>query len=98
MNKIKATLLGVLIWVIITIIYSSFDANNNQHHSIGFPFPFYNYFAGNPGNSDVVAGGVAFSIDFISLILDLFFAAVFIFLLNLILVRLFKPSKTNSIL
>jgi hypothetical protein len=97
MNKIKATLLGILIWVVITIIYSSFGPNTNDYHSVGFPFHFYNYFAGNPGNSDVVSGGIAFSIDFISLILDLFFAVVFIVLLNLILLRLFKSSKSNSL-
>ena len=95
MNKTKATLLGMLIWVIITMIYSRFAGIANDFNSIGFPLHFYSYFASKPNNSDVVSEGTAFRIDFVPLILDLFCAIVFIVLLNVLLSKKFKPSKTN---
>ncbi|WP_374948689.1 hypothetical protein [Mucilaginibacter sp.] len=96
MNKTKGTLIGGLIWIIITIIYSKLYSFNSNYESIGFPLYFYRTFVGKPGNSDLIASGTAFRIDFIPLLIDLFSAALFIITLNFILDRLFKPTKTNT--
>jgi hypothetical protein len=91
-NKTKATFLGLFIWIIITIIFSKSDAASDGYDLIGFPIYFYSLFSGK--STDPTAYGV--KVDFIKLIFDLIIAAAFITLLNMILLKIFKPSKTTS--
>jgi hypothetical protein len=91
-NKTKATFLGLLIWIVITIIYSKVDAAPHGSDLIGFPFYFLSLSA---GKSAVVAVGLGFNLDFAHLILDVILAIAFVLLLNIILLKIFKPSKTK---
>ncbi|MBD1387719.1 hypothetical protein IDJ75_20720 [Mucilaginibacter rigui] len=92
MNKTKATFLGVLIWIIITLIFSQLNAASNGVYVIGFPFYFLTIFT----SKSAISTGFRFEGDLVKLASDLFIAFVFIVLLNIILMKLFKSSKTNS--
>jgi flagellar biogenesis protein FliO len=91
-NKTKATFLGILIWIIITLIFSQLNAASNGVYIIGFPFYFVNIFFDKSG----ISTGFRFEGDLVKLAYDLFIAFAFIVLLNIVLMKLFKPSKTNS--
>jgi hypothetical protein len=91
-NKTKAAYLGILIWIIITLIFSQLNAASNGVYIIGFPFYFVTIFLSESG----ISTGFRFEGDLVKLAYDLFIAFVFIVLLNIVLMKLFKPSKTNS--
>jgi hypothetical protein len=90
-NKTKAAFLGILIWIIITLIFSQLNAASNGVYIIGFPFYFVTIFL-----KSGISTGFRFEGDLVKLAYDLFIAFVFIVLLNIVLMKLFKPSKTNS--
>jgi hypothetical protein len=90
-NKTKAAFLGILIWIIITLIFSQLNTASNGVYIIGFPFYFVNIFFDKSG----ISTGFRFEGDLVKLAYDLFIAFVFIVLLNIVLMKLFKP-KTNS--
>ncbi|MBL4675348.1 MAG: hypothetical protein JKY70_03960 [Mucilaginibacter sp.] len=93
MNKTKATILGIIIWVILTVVFAKSDAASDGYSLMGFPFYFYTYFSGKQANT--VSSGTAFKIDLINLLADLFFAIAFVLLINFILLRIFKPKTTT---
>ncbi|OOQ60097.1 hypothetical protein [Mucilaginibacter pedocola] len=91
MSRKKTTLLGLLVWVVITFIFSEFHSASDGTDHIGFPFYFYSYFSGK--SDDPLAYGI--KIDFIKLFADLLIAAAFIIVFNMLSQKVSKPYKTN---
>lgn len=87
MIKRKAIWLAIAIWIIITVVFSRFDAPADGFTSIGFPLHFYTYFEGKSADGSFIKHGVIltyFLIDLIALI-------AFIFLIRIILLSRRKP-------
>ncbi|MBB6112496.1 hypothetical protein [Mucilaginibacter lappiensis] len=91
MIKTKAIWLGIAIWIIITVVFSKFDAPADGFSSIGFPLHFYTYFEGKSASGSSIDHGIILTyllVDFIALI-------VFIVLLHVILSGRRKPIKIH---
>ena len=92
-NKTKATLLGIVIWVILTVAFSKWEAGPDSFDQVGFPLYFYKFSSSK--YTVTTGGGYTLRIDLINLLADLFFAIAFVLLLNFILLRIFKPKTTT---
>jgi uncharacterized membrane protein len=91
MIKTKAIWLGITIWIIITVVFSKFDAPADGFTSIGFPLHFYTYFEGKSASGSSIDHGLIltyFLVDFIALL-------AFIILFSIILPGRRKPIKTH---
>jgi hypothetical protein len=83
MIKKKAILWGIAIWVIITVIFSMFNAPANGSISIGFPWRFYSYSTMESSLGSAVKVGFILTYFLFDLIALLAFIILFsIFLLN----------------
>lgn len=83
MIKREAILWGIAIWVIITVIFSMFNAPANGSASIGFPSRFYSYSTMESSLGSAVKVGFILTYFLFDLIALLAFIILFsIFLLN----------------
>lgn len=91
MIKKKAIFWGIAIWIIITLIFSVFNAHANGFISIGFPWHFYSY------KTMEASSGSALTVSFllIDFLLDLIALLALIILLNIILLNRRKHPKIS---
>ncbi|MGF7040044.1 hypothetical protein [Mucilaginibacter lappiensis] len=91
MIKKKAIWLGLTIWIIITVVFSTVDAPSDGFTSVGFPLHFYSYIEGKVALGSWTEVGFIltnFLIDFIALL-------AFIILFSIFLLNRRKQLKTS---
>jgi len=91
MIKKKAIFWGIAIWIIITIIFSMFNAPANGLTSIGFPWHFYSYST----MESSLGSGFAVRFLLIYFLLDLIALLAFIILFSIFLLNRRKQLKTR---
>ena len=91
MIKKKAILWGIAIWIIITVIFSMFNAPANGSASIGFPWRFYSYST----MESSMGSGYSVRFIFIYFLLDLIALLAFIILFSIFLLNRRKQLKTS---
>ncbi len=85
--KTAPTLIAILVFLVISVFYSTYEAASDGWSKIGFPFPFYIYTSGKVGDfggDDLINIGFTFSY----FIIDLLILGIFVLVFNYLAVRL----------
>lgn len=91
MTKKTALLAFIIVWIIITIIYSKYDTPADGFTLIGFPFHFYSYFSGKTTGICKMDNG--FHWDYF--VFDMIIATAFFTLIFLFQIFLSNFKKKN---
>ena len=94
MIRKEAILIGIVAWIIITLLFSKFDGASDGWTLIGIPWYFYAY----TEEKIIIFNTYREGFDFSSFILDLSSLAVFIYVINFFISRNLKKidTKTNQ--
>ena len=88
----KPTLLAIAVFIVITLIYSTFEAESDGFTLIGFPLTFNKYTEGKIDPSDIGLAHIGFNTS--NFLLDMLVLVVFIWGFNFIWT---KYLKNNSV-
>lgn len=91
MIRKEALLIGIVTWIIVTLLYSKFGTGPDNETQIGFPWSFY---SSTEGRSYIAVGAnVGFNLT--NLIIDAFCAIALILGINKFFAGTLKSKPTN---
>lgn len=81
----KPTLLAIAAIIVITVIYSTYEAESDGFTSIGFPLTFNKYTYGKIDPADIGLAHIGFNTG--NFLLDMLVLAIFIWVFNVIWIK-----------
>lgn len=92
MIRKEALIIGIITWVVVTLLFSKFDATVGGVSRIGFPWHFYSY--SNTPSYLTIETNLGF--NFNNFVLDIFCGAGLIIGIDKFFSRNLKVKQTNS--
>ena len=87
----KPTLLAIAVFIVITLIYSTFEAESDGFSLIGFPLTFNKYTEGKIDPSDIGLAHIGFNTS--NFLIDMLVLLVFIWGFNFIWIKYLKKHS-----